>query len=111
MLELQYEDLVADLEGQARGLVAHCGLDWDDTCLAFHAAARPVALGELGAGAPAALSPRARPASLVQVRQPLYRHALGRAGRYRALLGPLLEALAPPPESADRPSGVPSTAG
>jgi tetratricopeptide (TPR) repeat protein len=79
MLELRYEDVVADLEPQARRLLAHCGLAWDDACLAFHKTARPV-----------------RTASLVQVRQPLYRDALGRAQRYRGLLGPLLEALAGP---------------
>ena len=79
MLELHYEDVVADLEPQARRLVAHCGLAWDDACLAFHKSARPV-----------------RTASLVQVRQPLYRDALGRAQRYLGLLGPLLEALAGP---------------
>jgi hypothetical protein len=83
MLELQYEDLVADLDGQARRLVAHCGLDWNDACLAPHAAVRPV-----------------RTASVVQVRQPLYRDALGRAERYRSLLGPLLEALASEPPIA-----------
>jgi tetratricopeptide (TPR) repeat protein len=77
MLELHYEDVVADFESQARRLVAHCGLAWDDACLAFHRSARTV-----------------RTASLVQVRQPLYRHALGRAGPYRRLLGPLLDALA-----------------
>jgi tetratricopeptide (TPR) repeat protein len=79
MLELRYEDVVADLEPQARRLVAHCGLAWDAACLAFHQAARPV-----------------RTASLVQVRQPLYRDALGRAERYRGLLGPLLAALPDP---------------
>ena len=79
MLELHYEDVVADLEPQARRLVAHCGLAWDDSCLAFHKSARTV-----------------RTASLVQVRQPLYRDALGRAQRYRGLLGPLLDALAGP---------------
>jgi hypothetical protein len=29
-------DVVNNLEGQARRLVAHCGLDWDDACPAFH---------------------------------------------------------------------------
>jgi hypothetical protein len=76
MLELHYEDVVADLEPQARRLVAHCGLAWDDACLAFHKSARPV-----------------RTASLAQVRQPLYRDALGRARRYHHRLGPLLDAL------------------
>src|SRR5262249_31836267 len=33
MLDVQYEDLVADFESQARRLLAYCGLDWDDRCL------------------------------------------------------------------------------
>jgi hypothetical protein len=36
MLEVQYEDVVNDLEGQARRLAAHCGLHWDDAGPAFH---------------------------------------------------------------------------
>ena len=36
MLEVDYEDVVADLEGQARRLIAHCGLPWDEACLNFH---------------------------------------------------------------------------
>jgi hypothetical protein len=30
MIEVQYEDLVADLDGQARAIVGHCGLEWED---------------------------------------------------------------------------------
>jgi hypothetical protein len=80
VLEIDYEAVVADLEGQARRLVDHCGLVWDDACLAFHRATRPV-----------------RTASVVQVRQQLYRSAIGRAERYRDRLGPLLEALGATP--------------
>ena len=76
LLEVQYEDLVADLEPQARRLIAHCGLDWDDRCLAFHKTERPVWT-----------------ASLAQVRQPIYRSAIGRSRPYLPMLGPLLEAL------------------
>jgi hypothetical protein len=36
MLEVAYEDVVNDLEGQARAILAHCGLEWDAACLAFH---------------------------------------------------------------------------
>jgi tetratricopeptide (TPR) repeat protein len=76
MLDVQYEDLVDDLEGNARRIVAHCGLDWDEACLAFHKTQRPV------------LS-----ASAVQVRQPLYRTSVGRWRAYEQALQPLLEAL------------------
>jgi tetratricopeptide (TPR) repeat protein len=76
MLEVQYEDLVADFAPQARRIVAYCGLEWDERCAAFHETQRPV-----------------RTASATQVRQPLYRSAVGRAQPYAAMLGPLIEAL------------------
>jgi tetratricopeptide (TPR) repeat protein len=76
MLEVQYEELVADFEPQARRIVAYCGLEWDAGCLAFHQTQRPV-----------------RTASMAQVRQPLYQSAVGRWRPYEPWLGPLLEAL------------------
>lgn len=76
MLEVQYEDVVDDLEGQARRIIAHCGLEWDERCLAFHEADRPV-----------------KTASAAQVRQPIYRSAIGRWQPYREHIRPLLEAL------------------
>jgi hypothetical protein len=76
MLDVQYEELVADFEPQARRMLAHCGLAWDDACLAFHTTQRSV-----------------RTASAAQVRRPLYRTAVGRWKPYEAMLGPLLEAL------------------
>jgi tetratricopeptide (TPR) repeat protein len=77
MLEIDYEALVADLETQARRLVAHCGLDWSDACLAFHATRRAV-----------------RTASAAQVRRPVYQSAVGRWRIYEPQLAPLLEELA-----------------
>jgi len=76
ILDVQYEELVADLEGKSRELVAFLGLDWDERCLAFHEQQREV-----------------RTASFWQVRQPLYRSSAGRWRRYQKHLGPLLEAL------------------
>ncbi len=76
MHEIEYERLVADPERTARELLEYCGLDWDARCLNFHGAAREV-----------------RTASLVQVRRPLYRSAVGRARNYDAYLGPLRQAL------------------
>lgn len=76
MLEVQYEEVVDDLEGQARRLVAHCGLEWDDACLEFHKTQRPV-----------------RTASVSQVRQPIYKSAVGRWRVYEKFLGPLTKAL------------------
>lgn len=36
VLQLSYEGLVADQEGETRRLLDHCGLDWDPACLSFH---------------------------------------------------------------------------
>jgi tetratricopeptide (TPR) repeat protein len=76
ILDVRYEELVADLEGQARGIISHCGLPWDERCLSFHETIRPV-----------------RTASAAQVRQPIYRSAVGRWRVYEEQLGPLLSAL------------------
>jgi tetratricopeptide (TPR) repeat protein len=81
MLEVQYEGIVDDLETQARRIVAHCGLDWNERCLAFHTTARPV-----------------RTASAVQVRRPIYRSSVGRWRPKEELLQPLLAALAASPD-------------
>jgi tetratricopeptide (TPR) repeat protein len=76
ILDLRYEDVLADLEGAARRLVAHCGLPWEEACLSFHKTQRPV-----------------RTASATQVRQPIYKSAVGRWRVYEPHLGPLLRAL------------------
>lgn len=79
MLEVQYEDLVRDLPGQARRLVAYCGVAWDARCLDFHKAQRAVAT-----------------ASLYQVRQPVYQSSIGRAQAFGEHLAPLRKALGLP---------------
>ena len=76
LLEVRYEDLVADLPGQTARLLEFCGLPWDDACLAFHRNERNI-----------------RTASVTQVRQPLYSSSVERWRNYEAYLGPLLEAL------------------
>ncbi|MBO0752853.1 MAG: sulfotransferase, partial [Bradyrhizobiaceae bacterium] len=76
MIEVQYEDLVADLAGQAGNVLAHCGLAWEDACLAFHETDRPV-----------------KTASSAQVRRPLYQTSIGRWRPYEHLLQPLIKAL------------------
>jgi tetratricopeptide (TPR) repeat protein len=77
VLDVRYEDVVADLEGQARRIIAHCGLDWDPRCLAFYETKRPV-----------------RTASAMQVRQPIYSSAIGRWCHYESFIGPLRAELA-----------------
>lgn len=77
MLEVDYEELVGDLEAQARRLITFCGLQWDQRCLRFHEAPGAV-----------------QTASAAQVRRPLYRTSVGRARRFEAHLGPLKAILA-----------------
>ena len=76
MIDVQYEDVVADIEGQSRRILAHCGLPWDARCLDFHSHERSV-----------------RTASVAQVRRPLYQSSVGRWRRYEAHLAPLFDAL------------------
>jgi hypothetical protein len=76
ILDVCYEELVEDVEGQAHRIVAHCGLDWDARCLSFQENDRPV-----------------RTASATQVRQPVYTSSVGRWRPYRAFLAPLLQEL------------------
>jgi tetratricopeptide (TPR) repeat protein len=76
ILDVRYENVVADLEGQARRIIAYCGLPWDERCLSFHQTERPV-----------------RTASATQVRQPIYKSAVGRWRVYETQLAPLLSAL------------------
>jgi tetratricopeptide (TPR) repeat protein len=76
ILQVRYEQVVDDLEQQARRIVAHCGLPWDDACLAFHRTDRAV-----------------RTASASQVRQPIYRSSIGRWRPHESRLQPLLREL------------------
>jgi len=76
LLEMQYEELVADFPAQARRLIAYCGLDWDERCTAFYAARRPVTT-----------------ASAAQVRRPIYRDSVGTSHPYKDMLRPLLDEL------------------
>ena len=45
--EIRYEDLVADLEGHARGLIQFVGLEWNPACLEFHSTRRLVRTASL----------------------------------------------------------------
>ncbi|MFN4178003.1 MAG: sulfotransferase [Phenylobacterium sp.] len=76
MIEVDYEAIVADQEGESRRLVAAVGLDWQDRCLEFHANPAPAAT-----------------ASAAQVRRPIYRDSVQLWRRYEAQLEPLAGAL------------------
>jgi Sulfotransferase family len=76
VVEVDYEETVNDLEAVARRLVAACGLDWDPACLEFHRTERPI-----------------RTASVMQVRQPVYKQSVGRWQNYEAGMGELFRSL------------------
>ncbi len=82
MLTVDYEAVVADLEGESRRLIEFLGLDWEPACLDFHKTERPILTGAW------------------QVRQPIYDRSVGRWRKYEKHLGPLLEVL--------RAGGIPS---
>lgn len=73
ILDLRYEEMVADTEGQARRVLEHVGLPWDAACLEFHTNKR-----------------RVKTASLAQVRKPIYKTSVARWKHYERHLGPLL---------------------
>jgi len=75
-IEVDYESVVDDLEGQAKRLIDFIDLPWDDACLDFHKTQRVV-----------------RTASVNQVRQPIYKTSKGRWRAHAEQLGPLLAAL------------------
>lgn len=71
VLQLSYEGLVADPEGQTRLLLEHCGLEWDEACLSFHQNSAPVATP-----------------SAAQVRRPINADAVGKWRSYEEALSP-----------------------
>lgn len=76
IIEVDYEAVVDDVEGESRRLIAALGLDWQDACLNFHQNQSAAAT-----------------ASAAQVRQPVYKTSVGLWRRYETELAPLAEAL------------------
>jgi len=72
LLEVPYEELVADQEGWTRKILDFLGLDWDERCRNFHETERPVMT-----------------ASFWQVRQRMYDRSVARWRHYEKFLGPL----------------------
>ncbi|RJG07398.1 tetratricopeptide repeat protein [Noviherbaspirillum cavernae] len=74
ILDLHYEQMVADMEGQSRRMLEFVGLPWNESCLDFHKNKRHV-----------------KTASVAQVRKPIYQTSVARWKRFGAHLAPLLE--------------------
>jgi tetratricopeptide (TPR) repeat protein len=78
MLEITYEELVADQEAVSREMLAFAGLAWDSNVTNFHEHKRAV-----------------RTASVAQVRQKIYSSSKQKWRKYESHLGPLLDTLEP----------------
>ncbi|MEX2576457.1 MAG: sulfotransferase [Halofilum sp. (in: g-proteobacteria)] len=76
LAEIDYEDVVADVEREARRLIAAVGLDWDPNCLEFYQAPRAVLTASKG-----------------QVRRPIYSSSVSKSERYGERVQPLRDAL------------------
>ena len=76
ILEIAYEDIVADQENSTRKLLDYCELPWNDACLAFERNRSPVTT-----------------ASAVQVRSRIYTTAMGRWKEYGSALDGISEIL------------------
>jgi hypothetical protein len=72
MLDVPYEELVADQEGWTRKILDFLGLEWDERVLNFHETKREVAT-----------------ASFWQVRQKIYKNSVQRWRNYEKFIGPL----------------------
>ncbi len=78
ILDVEYERLVDDTPSEARRIIAHCGLPWDERCLDFHRAKTVV-----------------NTSSLWQVRQPVYTSSKQRWVNYAPYIDDLVKALGP----------------
>ena len=76
LIEVRYEALVGDLEGESRRLIDFLGLPWDARCLRFHENRRLI-----------------NTASYDQVRRPLYDRSVGRWRHYEGHLAALRSGL------------------
>lgn len=76
VLRVRYEDVVGDLEGGVRSMLAACALPFEPACLAFHETRRSI-----------------RTPSSEQVRQPIGREGLTQWEHYAPWLTPLRDAL------------------
>ena len=76
MHAVRYEDLVSNVDSEARRLVDYCGLDWQPACLDFHK-----------------LDDASTTASAAQVRRPVYQSSVGRWRDYEQQLQPVRDIL------------------
>lgn len=93
-LEVDYEDIVADLEGQARRMIDFIGLDWDPACLRFWETPRRL-VGFPNQG----------------ILKPIYDTSAGKHKHFEPFIAPLRAALGmPPAEGVTTPTPPPDQA-
>ena len=78
MLDVQYEQVVADLETNVRRILEFCGLPFEDACLRFYETERAV-----------------KTASSEQVRRPIYSSSVNLWRNYEVQLETLFHILEP----------------
>ncbi len=78
ILDVRYEDNIADPEREARRMLDYLGLPWDPACLNFYENKRAI-----------------RTASVTQVRKPIYSSSVSRWKHFEKHLAPLLETIHP----------------
>jgi hypothetical protein len=76
VFHVAYEELVRNTETVVRQLIAHCGLEFEPSCLRFHETRRSV-----------------RTASSEQVRVPMYDSSIGHWRHFETELEPLRRTL------------------
>ena len=72
ILDVRYEELIADPRAWVEKVLEFCGLEWEDACLNFHRSSRQVIT-----------------ASYDQVRKPLYKSSVARWKHYERQLEPI----------------------
>jgi tetratricopeptide (TPR) repeat protein len=77
IIEIEYERLTADQEGESRRLIAELGLEWQAACLNFHTNSAASTTG-----------------SASQIRKPIYRSSVAKWRRFETRLEPLRRVLA-----------------
>ena len=78
VLDVDYESVVNDLEGEVRRILKFCGLPFEESCLRFHETERAV-----------------KTASSEQVRKPIYSSSVNLWRNYEDKLSDLIEILEP----------------
>ena len=76
IFDFEYEEFIENQKPMTEKLLEFCGLDWEDACMEFHKTVRTV-----------------NTASSMQVKQPLYKGAVGYWKNYEPYLGKAFEGL------------------